>query len=175
MHVKLSEAERRRPTSSGGSSASATQVEARMRAAGAEIEEITGDAAHDDRHLRLRRRPEAARRRGRAGPPHRGALARPLARDRQGPRRRRDGLGGVRARRVRRHPRDRPRADGDRVRRRHRQRPPLLGLPVPRRRRRPQRPADQLPRLAPAAAARGPPVPVRVRLGDHRRLPRRSR
>ena len=173
MHVKLSEAvEEDAELASSASSASATRSRRGCAALGAEIEEIKGTPRTMTVDLRLRRRPEAARRRGRAGPPHRGALAGALARDRQGPRRRRDGLRRVRPRQLHRHPRDRPRADGDRVRRRHRQRPSLLGLSVPRRRRRPQRPAHQLPRLAPAAAARRPPLPVRLRLGDHRRLPR---
>src|SRR5262249_8545270 len=34
-----------------------------------------------------------------------------------------------------------------------------------------QRAADQLPHVAAPAGAQGPPLPVRVRLGDHRRLP----
>ena len=74
-------------------------------------------------------------------------------------------------RRLLRLARHRPRADGDRVRRRHLQRPPLLGLPVLRRRGRAQRPADQLPPVAPAAGARRAPLRVGVRLGDHRRVP----
>ena len=51
---------------------------------------------------------------------------------------------------------------------------PVLGLSVLRRRGRPQRPAHELPPVAPAAGARRAPLPVRVRLGDHRRLPRRA-
>ena len=84
-----------------------------------------------------------------------------------------DGRRPVRPRRLLRLARDRPRADGDRVRRRHRQRPSVLGLPVLRRRGRAQRAADQLPPVAPSAGVPRPPVRVDVRLGDHRRLPRR--
>ena len=80
----------------------------------------------------------------------------------------------LRARRVHRHARHRPRADGDRVRRRHLRRAPVLGVSVLRRRRRPQRPAHELPPVAPAPGAPRPPLPVRVRLRDHRRLPRRA-
>ena len=80
----------------------------------------------------------------------------------------------VRARRLHRHARHRPRADGDRVRGRHRRRASLLGVPVLRRRGRPQRPADELLHVAPPPRARRPPLHVRVRLRDHRRLPRRG-
>ena len=86
----------------------------------------------------------------------------------------RRGRGLLPPRRLLRQPRHRPRADGDRVRRRHLQRAPLLGVPVLRRRRRAQRPAHQLPPVAPAARARGPPLRLGLRLGDHRRLPRRA-
>ena len=72
------------------------------------------------------------------------------------------------------HARDRPRAHGDRVRGRHRRSASLLGVPVLGRRGRPQRAADELLHVAPAPRARGPPLHVRVRLGDHRRLPRRG-
>ena len=51
---------------------------------------------------------------------------------------------------------------------------PVLGVSVLRRRGGPQRPADQLPPVAPAPRAPRAPLPVRVRLGDHRRLPRRA-
>ena len=122
----------------------------------------------------LHRRPEDAGRLHRGRAERRGAVDRQLARDREGPRRRRGGRRAVRARRVHRHARDRPRADGDRVRRRHLGRPPLLGVPVLRRRGRPQRAADELLLLAPPAGAQRPPVPVRVRLRDHRRLPGRE-
>ena len=87
-----------------------------------------GDRVRVPGHARLRRRPEAARRLRRGRARRRGALARPLARDRQGPRRRRDGRGRLPPERLHRHPRDRPRPDGDRVRRRHLRRPPLLGV-----------------------------------------------
>ena len=80
----------------------------------------------------------------------------------------------LRARQVHRHPRHRPRADGDRVRRRHRQRPPVLGLSVPGRGRGAQRAAHELPPVEAPPGARRPPLPVRVRLRDHRRLPRRA-
>ena len=49
------------------------------------------------------------------------------------------------------HARHRPRAHGHRVRGRPGQRPPLLGLPVRRRGRGPQRPAHQLPPVAPSS------------------------
>ena len=49
---------------------------------------------------------------------------------------------------------------------------PVLGVPVLRRRGRAQRPAHELLHVAPPPRARRPPVHVRVRLGDHRRLPR---
>ena len=68
--------------------------------------------------------------------------------------------------------RDRPRPHGDRVGRRHLGRAPVLGLPVLRHRGRPQRPAHELLQVAAAARALRPPVPVGVRLRDHRRLPR---
>ena len=76
--------------------------------------------------------------------------------------------------RLQRHARDRARPHGDRVRRRHLGRAPVLGVPVLRRRGRAQRPADELLPVEAAPRALGPPVPVRVRLGDHRRLPRRE-
>src|SRR5688500_5469030 len=64
------------------------------------------------------------------------------------------------------------RPDGHRVGRGHRQRAPLLGVSVPGRGRGTQRPAHELlPMEAPARAGR-PPLPVRVRLRDHRRVPR---
>ena len=106
-------------------------------------------------HARVRRRPEAARRLRRGRARRRGALARPLARDRQGPRRRRDRGGRLPAQRLHRHARDRPRPHGDRVRRRHLRRAPLLGVSVLRRRGRAQRPADELlPVEAPPRARR---------------------
>ena len=80
--------------------------------------------------------------------------------------------GGYHLERLQRHPRDRPRPHGDRVRRRHLGRAPVLGVSVLRRRRRPQRPADELLPVEAAPRALRPPLPVRVRLGDHRRLPR---
>ncbi len=98
----------------------------------------------------------------------------PRAGDRQGPRRREHRRPRLPPGRLLRQPRDRPRADGDRVRRRHLQRSPLLGIPVLRRRGRAQRPADQLPPVAPAAGAGRAPVRVGVRLGDHRRVPGRA-
>ena len=80
------------------------EVEARLAALGArDPRGRGGDAVRVPRLVRLRRRPEAPRRLRRGHPRGRGALARPLARDRQGPRRRR-----VRARAVR--PRRRSRA-----------------------------------------------------------------
>ena len=75
---------------------------------------------------------------------------------------------------VQGHPRDRARPDGDRVRGRHLRRAPVLGVSVLGRRGRPQRPADELLHVAPPPRALRPPVHVGVRLGDHRRLPRRE-
>ena len=138
------------------------------------LDRSTPARPRDDGDVRLRRRPQAAGRLHRGRARRRGALARALAGDHQGPRRRRDGGGRLQARRLPRHARDRPRAHGHRVRRRHRQRPPLLGLPVPGRGRGAQRPAHQLPPVEAPARARRPPLPVRVRLRDHRRLPRRA-
>ena len=83
----------------------------------------------------------------------RGALARALAADRQGPRRRRDGRHAVQARQARRHARDRARPDGHGVRRRHLRRAPVLGVSVLRHRRRPQRAADELPPVEAAPGA----------------------
>ena len=164
-----------RPRASGCAASAPTSRRA-CAPSGAAISSIDAGTSRprDDRHLRLRRRPQGARRLRRGRARHRGALARPLARDHQGPRRRRDGGGRLQARRLRRHARDRPRAHGHRVRRGHRQRPPVLGLSVPRRGRRPQRPAHELLPVAPPARARRAPLPVRVRLGDHRRLPGRA-
>ena len=51
---------------------------------------------------------------------------------------------------------------------------PVLGVPVLGRRRRAQRPADELLPVAAAARAQRPPVPVGVRLRDDRRVPRRE-
>ena len=134
-----------------------------------------GDAVRVPRLVRLRRRPEAARRLRRGHPRGRGALAR-AARSRSSrtsatprPCHEQYGLDD-----VHRHARDRPRAHGDRVRGRHRRRAPVLGVPVLRRRGRPQRPADELLHVAPPPRARRPPLHVRVRLRDHRRLPRRG-
>ena len=103
---------------------------------------------------RLQRRPEGARRLRRGRARLRGAVARAIpwrsSRISAMPRRvaeqyKLDGF--------HRHPRDRPRPDGDRVRRGHLRRPPVLGVPVRRHRRRAQRPADELPPVAPAARA----------------------
>ena len=74
-----------------------------------------------------------------------------------------------------RHPRDRPRPHGHRVGRGHLGRPSVLGVPVRRRRGRPQRSADELLPVAPPPGALRTPLPVRVRLGDHRRVPRARR
>ena len=93
----------------------------------------------------------------------RGALARPLARDREGPRRCR-----TRSRTmydlavVPGHARDRTLPHGDRVRRRHLGRPPVLGLPVLRRRGGAQRSAHELLPMEAAPRGIGAPVPVRV-------------
>ena len=102
-------------------------------------------------------------------PGRRGALDRPLARDRQGSRRRRDRVRPVRARRLQGHPRHRPRPHGDRVRRRHLGRAPLLGVPVLRRGGRAQRPADELLLLAP------PPRAQRATASSPSATPRSSR
>ena len=51
---------------------------------------------------------------------------------------------------------------------------PYWAYPVLRRRRGAQRSAHQLPPVAPAPRARRPPLRLRLRLGDHRRLPRRA-
>ena len=67
MHVKLSEAADDDAELAQRVQRQRDQVEARMRAAGAEIEEVKGTPTHDDRHLPLRRRPEAARRRASSG------------------------------------------------------------------------------------------------------------
>ena len=75
---------------------------------------------------------------------------------------------------IPRDARDRPRADGHGVRRGHLRRAPVLGVPVLRRRRRAQRPVDELLPVEAAPGAQRPPVPVRVRLGDHRGLPGRE-
>ena len=91
----------------------------------------------------LRRRPQGAGRPRRGRARGGGALARALAADRQGPRRRRVGVAPVPARPAGRQPRHRPRAHGHRVRRRHLRRPPLLGLSVLGHRRGPQRAADR--------------------------------
>src|SRR3954468_7107644 len=121
--------------------------------------------------VRLRRRAKGAGRSRRGRQRRRGAFPRPCPGDRQGPRRRGNGRRRLRAGRVRRHARDRPLPDGDGVRRRHLRRPSVLGVSVLRRRGRAQRPADELPPVAPAPGAQRPPLPVRVRLGDYRRLP----
>ena len=52
---------------------------------------------------------------------------------------------------------------------------PVLGVPVLRHRRGAQRAAHQLPHVAPPAGAPRAPVPVRMRLRDHRGLPGRRR
>ena len=151
------------------------EVETRLARLGAQrARGRGGDAVRVSGLVRLRRRPEAARRPRRGHPRGRGALARSLARDRQGPRRRRDRRRPVRSRLVHGHACDRPRPDGDRVRGGHRGRAPVLGLSVLGRRGRAQRPADELLHVAPAPRALRPPVHVRVRLRDHRRLPRRE-
>ena len=156
-----------------GSSATGAEVERRLARSAPTIHKRRGgDRVRLPRHVRLRRRPEAARRLRRGRARRGGALARALARDHQGPRRRRAGRRAVPPGRLHRHARDRPRADGDRVRRRHLRRAPVLGLSLRRRRGRAQRPADELLPVEAPARALGPPLPVRVRLRDHRRLPR---
>ena len=153
-----------------------TEVEVRLGNLGAQVIEIEPETEYAFRVvLDLRRRPEDARRlrRGRARTPRcsRSATRSRSSRTSATPRRwpSQYDLDG-----VHRHPRDRPRPHGDRVRRRHLGRAPVLGVPVLRRRGRAQRPADELlPVEAPARALR-PPLPVRVRLRDHRRLPRRE-
>ena len=149
-----------------------SEVESRLRAAGAEVRSIEDVNEYTlSATLVVSRRRQAPRRLCRVGAERRSAVGRPRARDRQGPRRRQDGGVRLRPRRLLRLPRHRPRADGHRVRRRHLQRPPVLGLSVLRRRRRPQRPADELPPVAPAARARRPSLCLGVRFGDHRRVP----
>ena len=88
--------------------------------------------------------------------------------------RRRVGRRPLQAGRARGHARDRARPHGDGVRRRHLGRAPVLGVSVLRHRRRAQRAADELPPVEAPARARRAPVPVRVRLRDHRGLPRRE-
>ena len=80
----------------------------------------------------------------------------------------------VRPRVVPGHARDRTLPHGDRVRRRHLGRSPVLGLSVLRRRGGAQRSAHEL--LPMEASPRGlrAPVPIRVRLRDHRGVPRRA-
>ena len=126
-------------------------------------------------HVRLRRRPQGARRprRGRAAAPRcsRSATRWRSSRTSATPRRSPASTGSTAssARHAIGHV-----PDGDRVRRRHLGRAPVLGVSVLRHRGRPQRPAHELPLLAPAPGAQRAPLPVRVRLGDHRRLPRRA-
>ena len=145
----------------------------RLKALGADIHDVEEETEYAYRvTFTSERDAEGARRPDRGHPRRRGALARPLAGDRQGPRGRREGRRAVRPQGLHGHARDRPRAHGDRVRRRHLGRAPVLGLPLLRRRRRPQRPADELLPVEAPARALGPPLPVRMRLRDHRRLPR---
>ena len=177
MHVKLADANTPRDFEFADRlRRNRAEVERRLRAAGARISTSRStppstrsrSTSTYDGELKDARRP----RRGR--PRRRGALARARARDRQGPRRRRDRGVRLRARQLRGHARDRPLPDGDRVRRRHLGRAPLLGVSVLGHRRRPQRAAHQLPPVEAPARAQRPPLPVRVRLRDHRRLPGRA-
>ena len=79
-----------------------------------------------------------------------------------------------RARRVHGHPRDRARPDGDGVRCGHLRSAPVLGISVLRRRRRAQRAADELLPMEAATRVQRRAVPVGMRLGDHRGVPRRE-
>ena len=72
------------------------------------------------------------------------------------------------------HPRDRPRADGDRVARGRQPLAPVLGAAVPRRHRRPQRPRHELLQEPPHLRDAGLHLPDRERHRVRGRLPRRA-
>ena len=121
---RLRAVRRRRPRTGSCASSSPTPTRPRdfefgdrLRRNKAEIERRLGaprrdrctDRRRDGVRLRgallLRRRPQGAGRPGRGRARRRGALARPLAADHQGPRRRGVGVGPLRPRRARRHAR----------------------------------------------------------------------
>ena len=105
-----------------------TEVEARSPRSAPHRRGRGGDAVRVPRLVRVRRRPEA-RDFVEDIPEAEEVLARPGARDREGPRRRRVRPRPVRPRRLQGHARDRARAHGDGVGGRHRRRASVLGLP----------------------------------------------